>query len=92
MERISKRVQQLPTEEFMGREEIEALPLHQLKVRGDSHAQRMEVRDMPNLLFLTLHANSGSSNTSKFAMPSSNIVRKKPAKCVIHGFVEYLGK
>ena len=30
--RISKRVQQLPTEEFMDREEIEALPLHQLKV------------------------------------------------------------
>lgn len=33
LERISKRVQQLPTEEFMDREEIEALPLHQLKVR-----------------------------------------------------------
>ena len=32
LERISKRVQQLPTEDFMDRAEIEALPLHQLKV------------------------------------------------------------
>ena len=32
LERITKRVQQLPTEEFMDRKDIEALPLHQLKV------------------------------------------------------------
>ena len=32
LERISKRVQQLPTEDFMDREEIEALPLFLLKV------------------------------------------------------------
>lgn len=37
VERISKRVQKLPTEEFMGREELDALPLHQLKVSSSLH-------------------------------------------------------
>lgn len=85
LERVSKRVQQLPTEEFMEKEDMERLPLRQLKEKLYNLGLRLkpgEVIDRNEAIKLAMEIGGSSSITCAICcedFASGELLRKLPA-------------